>query len=121
MKIFEIADISDNETTTANSQKLAAVSMFLGSRAGDEAAKKQISQDAFIEIAKSMGVNVTPQNLGDLINQEPLSNILEPLDPNSGVIRFKGNDEPADAAMSVDQSRAIVDQNAKAAMRRGMK
>jgi hypothetical protein len=56
--------------------------MFLSSRAGDESAKKEISQSAFIDIAKSMGVNVTPQNLGDLINQEPLSNILEQLDPN---------------------------------------
>jgi len=121
MKIFEVADDTGNKTTDANSQKLAAISMFLGSRAGDQAAKKQISQDAFMDIAKSMGINVTSQNLGDLINQEPLRNILEPLDPNSGIIRFKGNDEPADTAMSVDQAQDIVDQNAKKAMRRGMK
>ena len=117
MKIFEV----EEDPAAANSKKLAAISMFLSSRAGDEAAKKEISQDAFIDIAKSMGVNVTAQNLGDLINQEPLKNILEPLDPNSGVVRFLGNDEPADSAMAVDQARDIVDQNAKAAMRRGMK
>ena len=117
MKIFEV----EEDPAAANGKKLAAISMFLSSRAGDEAAKKEISQAAFIDIAKSMGVNVTPQNLGDLINQEPLSNILEPLDPNSGVVRFLGNDEPADGAMAVDQARDIVDQNAKKAMRRGMK
>jgi hypothetical protein len=117
MKIREFA----KDPAAANAKKLAAISMFLSSRAGDESAKKEISQSAFIDIAKSMGVNVTPQNLGDLINQEPLSNILEPLDPNSGVVRFLGNEEPSNGAMSVDQSRAIVDQNAKAAMRRGMK
>ena len=117
MKIFEV----EEDPAAANGKKLAAISMFLSSRAGDEAAKKEISQDAFIDIAKSMGINVTAQNLGDLINQEPLSNILEPLDPNSGVVRFLGNDEPADGAMAVDLARDIVDQNAKKAMRRGMK
>ena len=117
MKIFEV----EEDPAAANGKKLAAISMFLSSRAGDEAAKKEISQAAFIDIAKSMGVNVTAQNLGDLINQEPLSNILEPLDPNSGVVRFLGNDEPADGAMAVDLARDIVDQNAKKAMRRGMK
>jgi len=97
--------------------KLAALSMFLSGRADDETATKQISQDAFIDLAKSLGVNVTPDNLGDLISQEPLSNILEPLDPNSGVVRFKGDTE-AETGMSVDQARAVVDSNAKAALKR---
>jgi hypothetical protein len=117
MKIFEV----EEDPAAANGKKLAAISMFLSSRAGDEAAKKEISQDAFIDIAKSMGVNVTSQNLGDLISQEPLSNILEPLDPNSGVVRFLGNEDPATTNMSVDQAQNVVNQNAKAAMRRGMK
>jgi len=97
--------------------KLAALSKFLSGRADDESAHKQISQDAFIQAAKSLGVNVTPDNLGDLISQEPLSNILEPLEPNSGVVRFKGDTE-ATTGMSVDQARAVVDSNAKAALKR---
>ena len=100
-----------------DSGKLVALSKFLSGRADDESANKQISQDAFIEAAKSLGVNVTPDNLGDLISQEPLSNILEPLEPNSGVVRFKGNTE-ATTGMSVDQARAVVDSNAKSAMKR---
>jgi hypothetical protein len=97
--------------------KLVALSMFLSGRAVDESATKQISQDAFIDLAKSLGVNVTLDNLGELIGQEPLSNILEPLDPNSGVVRFKGDTE-ANTGMSVDQARAVVDSNAKAALKR---
>jgi hypothetical protein len=103
-----------------DSMRLVALSEFLSDRAEDQSAKKQISQDAFVELAKSLGVNVTKENLGDLISREPLKNVLEPLDPNSGVVRFKGNTE-AEIGMSVDQAQDIVDQNAKKAMRRGMK
>lgn len=111
MRIFEVAD--------PNGQKLMALSQFLSGRSNDESAKKQISQEAFIDLAKSLGVNVAPQNLGELIAKAPLSNILEPLDPNSGVIRFKGNTE-AETGMSVDQARAVVDSNAKSALKRRM-
>jgi hypothetical protein len=109
MLIREVAD--------PNTQRLAALSQFLLGRSEDETAKKQISQTAFIDLAKSLGVNVTADNLGDLISQEPLSNILEPLEPNSNVVRFKGDTEAA-TGMSVDQARAVVDSNAKAAMKR---
>ena len=105
------------EVTDPNTRKLAALSQFLLGRSEDESARKQISQDAFIEAAKSLGVNVTSENLGDLISTEPLKNILEPLEPNSGVVRFKGDTE-AQTGMSVDQARAVVDSNAKAAMKR---
>ena len=100
-----------------DASKLVALSMFLSGRAVDESATKQISQDAFIDLAKSLGVNVTAGNLGELISQEPLKNILEPLEPNSGVVRFKGDTE-ATTGMSVDQARAVVDSNAKAALKR---
>jgi hypothetical protein len=109
MLIREVAD--------PNTQRLAALSQFLLGRSQDETAKKQISQTAFIDLAKSLGVNVTADNLGDLIGQEPLNNILEPLEPNSGVVRFKGDTEAA-TGMSVDQARAVVDSNAKAALKR---
>jgi hypothetical protein len=109
MLIREVADV--------DSQKLAALSQFLLGRSTDENAKKQISQSAFISLAHSLGVNVTSNTLGELIAQEPLNNILEPLDPNSGVIRFKGDTE-AQTGMSVDQARAVVDSNAKAALKR---
>ena len=109
MRIFEVAD--------PNSQKLMALSQFLSGRSDDESARKQISQQAFIDLAKSLGVNVTTENLGELIGQPPLSNILDPLDPQSGVVSFKGNTEAA-TGMSVDQAQAVVNSNAKAALKR---
>lgn len=104
----------------ADAKKLMALVTLLSDRAEDEAAKKQISQDAFIDVARSVGVNVTKENLGELISQAPLKNVLEPLDPNSGIVRFKGDTEET-TGMSVDRARDVVDRNAKAAMRRGMK
>ena len=107
------------EFASPDSQKLLALSQFLSGRADDTTAKKEISQAAFIDLARSLGVNIDPLTLGDLINQEPLSNVLEPLEPNSGVVRFKGNTE-AETGMSVDQARAVVDSNAKSALNRRM-
>ena len=109
MRIFEVAD--------PVAKKLMALSQFLSDRADDESAKKQISQTAFIQAAKSLGVNVTPDNLGDLIARPPLSNLLEPLQPNSKIISFTGDTETA-TGLSVDQARAVVDSNAKSAMKR---
>ena len=98
-------------------EKLLALTTFLKDRAQDENAQAQISQDAFIQAAKSLGINVTPDNLNNMIQQAPLKNVLEPLEPGSNVIRFKGNTE-GQTGMSVDQARAVVDANAKQAMKR---
>ena len=111
MKIFEVANV--------DSQKLLALSQFLLGRADDTAAEKQISQAAFIDLAKSLGVNVTPDNLNQLISQAPLKNILEPIEPGTGVVKFKGNIS-SDGGMTVDQAQKVVDTNAKAAMKRRM-
>lgn len=113
MRICEFA----GDKNSGNPAQLLALTTFLKDRAQDENAQAQISQAAFIDLAQSLGVNVTAANLPDMIAQPPLSNVLEPLDPNSGVIRFKGNTEAA-TGMSVDQARAVVDSNAKAALKR---
>ena len=121
-------DLSDDTLTQTdvyefedfNSQKLVALSTWLSDRAKDENARGQISQDAFIKAAKSLGVTVSSANLGEIISKEPLSNMLEPLEPNSGVVRFKGNTETT-TDMDTDQAQDVVDKNAKTAMRRGMK
>jgi len=97
--------------------KLLALATFLKDRAQDENAQAQISQDAFIEAARSLDITITPESLAELISKDPLKNVLEPLEPNSGVVRFKGNTEEV-TGMSVDQARAVVDSNAKAAMKR---
>jgi hypothetical protein len=108
-----------NDNSVQSQEKLLALSTFLKDRAKDENAQAQISQDAFIEAAKSLDINITKETLAELISQAPLKNILEPLEPNSNVVRFKGNTE-TDTGMTVDQARAVVDSNAKSAMKRRM-
>lgn len=111
MRISEVAD--------PDSARLLALTQFLSGRANDEEARKEISQAAFIDLARSLGVNVTPDNLNRMINQEPLKNVLEPIEPGSGVIRFRGNTQ-GQAGMTQDQAQKVVDANAKAAMKRRM-
>lgn len=107
------------DNSVKSNEKLLALATFLKDRAQDENAQAQISQDAFIKAAESLDINITPESLADMISKEPLKNVLEPLEPNSGVVRFKGNTE-AETGMSVDQARAVVDANAKQAMKRRM-
>ena len=112
MLIFEV------EEPGIDSGKLMALSQFLAGRASDTDGKKQISTKAFVDLAQSLGVNVTADTLGDLIAKEPLSNVLLPYEPNSNVVKFKGNDEPGEQPMDTDQAEKVVDSNAKAAMKR---
>ena len=107
----------------ANAKKLVALTDFLAGRAEDQNAQKEISKAAFINAAKNLGINLNDQTLAELSNQEPLKNILEPIDPQSDVIRYKGNTENGieGSGMTVDHAQQIVDKNAKAAMRRAMK
>ena len=114
MLIFEV----ENSAPQDDSGKLMALTQFLSGRAGDTDSKKQISTQAFIELAQGLGVNVTTDTLGDLIAREPLSNVLLPYEPNSNVVKFKGNDEPSDVAMDTDQAEKVVNSNAKSAMKR---
>lgn len=104
----------------ANTKKLAALVDFLAGRSEDTNSKKQISKQAFINAAKNIGININEQTLAELVSQEPLKNILEPIEPNSDVIRYKGNEE-VDTVMPVDKAQDIVAKNAKAAMKRDMK
>ena len=83
MLVNEVADQG------ADPNKLVGLVQFLAGRASDTDAQKQISQNTFIELAHSIGINITPATLGDIIAQPPLNGVLEPLDPNSGMITFK--------------------------------
>lgn len=109
MIIREVEDVSKG--------KLLALTQFLVGRAADTTAKKQISTDAFIKLANNLGVTLTPQTLGELASQPPLNNVLEPFEPNSGLVRFKGNYETSNE-MPTDKAEEIVDRNAKAALKR---
>ncbi len=115
MRIDEVASDAG-----ADPNQLVGLVQFLSGRATDTDAQKQISQDAFIKMAQSLGINLTPDTLGDIISQPPLNGVLEPLDPNSNMISFKGADI-GPAKMSVPQAQQVVNKMAKSAMKRGMK
>jgi hypothetical protein len=108
-----------NDSSVPGQEKLLALATFLKDRARDEDARAQISQDAFIKAAESLDISVTSDSLADMLSKDPLKNVFEPMEPGSNVLRFKGNTE-AQTGMSVDQARAVVDANAKQAMKRRM-
>jgi len=114
MKIFEV-DSSMGMAPPPNPAQLSGLVQFLNGRANDTNAKKEISQDAFIKLANDLDINVTPQNLADIVSQEPLSNLLEPMDPNTKILAFKGAGTP-DVAMPVNKAQDIVASAAKSAM-----
>ena len=114
MKIFEV---DAGLAPTPNPAQLAGLVQFLDGRANDTNARKEISQDAFIKLANDLDINITPQNLADVVSQEPLSNLLEPMDPNTGVFMFKGAGQPY-VAMPVNKAQDIVASAAKSAMKK---
>ena len=116
MKIFEV-DSSMGMAVAPNPAQLSGLVQFLNGRANDTNAKKEISQDAFIKLANDLDINITPQNLADVVSQEPLRNLLEPMDPNTGMLMFKGAGQP-DVAMPVNKAQDIVASAAKSAMNR---
>jgi hypothetical protein len=114
MRIFEV---DDSASATPSPNQLMGLVSFLAGRSDDTNARKEISQDAFVSLAQGLNININRQNLGDLIAQPLLSNMLEPLDPNSGVITFKGGEE-TDPAMPVNRAQDIVAAAAKSAMKK---
>lgn len=116
MKIREVQLREDDESTPKPDQLMGLVS-FLAGRAEDTGGKKQISKQAFVNLANTLGITISPQNLDELSNQPPLSNLLEPVDPNSDVVVFKGG-EPADVNMPVDRAQDVVAKAAKSAAKR---
>ena len=113
MRIFEVDSVA---TTQPGSDQLLGLVEFLSGRAEDTNATKQISQQAFLNMAQQLGISVTRDNLPQLTTKPPLSNILEPLQPDSNdPIVFKGG-EPSGLTMPVTKAQDIVAAAAKKAM-----
>ena len=63
-----------------------------------------------------MQIDLTPEMLQDMAGRPPLDAVFLPIEPNSGVIKFKGNDsEPV--PMPVNKAQDIVAAAAKRAMK----
>lgn len=109
-----------NEVADPTNTRLLGLAEFLADRSVDTNSKKQISVAAFINLARNMGITITPEMLVDLADQAPLNSVLEPIEPGSNVIKFKGS-EPTDVAMPVNKAQDVVASAAKSAMKRGLK
>ena len=103
-----------NEVADSSAMKLFGLAEFLTGRANDSSSAKQISTNAFIKLANDIGVSLTAQSLQDMVQRPPLSNIIEPIAPNSTVIKFKGNTSD-DVAMPVNKAQDVVASAAKRA------
>jgi len=102
------------ETSSANTEELAALSQFLLARADDTGAQKKISVPAFLKLAADMGISMTRDQLIAQADQPPLNNLISNIEGNE--ISFKGDETVDDATMSVDQARATVNQMSKRAL-----
>ena len=107
MKLIEF------EVNSANTQKLAALSQFLLSRAQDTDAEKKISIAAFVDLAKNVGVSLNDAQLRNLVQQAPLKELIA--DVTDTEVIFKGAVEGA-PNMTVDQARETVNTMARRAL-----
>jgi hypothetical protein len=105
------------EVSSVNTEKLTALGQFLLSRTKDTNAKKTMPVSSFLDLANNMGIALTDDQLRNIVQQPPLSEIIANIegDADTGTITFKGADEVA-PNMSVDQARDTVDSMAKRAL-----
>jgi len=114
--------ITEVTSPQIDTSKLMAVSQLLLDRAADTDANKTFDLKSFINLANSMGISLTGSQLKDQSLLPPLSNVIDnieidPADPESGTIYFKGSEvkTPDAKTMSVDQARDTVNKMAKRA------
>jgi esterase/lipase superfamily enzyme len=113
--------IAEVQIPPIDSGKLAALSQFMLGRAQDTDAKKTISIQTFLNLAHSMGISLTADQLRTLIQQPPLNNLIANVvgDDATGTVVLRGAEAVTDT-MTVDQARATVDSMAKRAAKKGL-
>lgn len=116
---MRINEVDTSRSALPDAETLLGLVTFLNGRAVDTGAKKQISQDAFINLAQSLGVSITKQSLPELTSRPPLSDLLEPVsaDPNAPIV-YKGGKPEQEPTMPVDKAQDVVAKAAKSAMKR---
>ena len=112
MRIDEVNSGSSDGTAA----RLLGLAEFLMGRAKDTAGQKQISIQTFLNLAKNMQIDLTPETLQNMASQPPLDGVFMPIEPNSGMIKFKGNDS-GPVPMPVNQAQDIVAAAAKRALK----
>lgn len=96
--------------------RLMALAQFALGRAEDTSAKMQMPVTAFIQRARSMGIDITPDTLQSLVSQSPLNGIFNPMAPDAADLTFKGGNKPGPVKMPVNQAQDIVAKAAQSAL-----
>jgi len=112
MRIDEVGNGRSDDTAA----RLLGLAEFLLGRARDTGGQKQISIQTFLNLAHNMQIDLTPETLQNMAGQAPLSGVFMPIEPNSGMIKFKGNDS-GPVPMPVNQAQDIVAAAAKRALK----
>lgn len=109
-----------DQAPTAEPNKLLGLVALLTGRNKDTGSTKGIKKSTFISLAQQLGMNVTDQNLPDLLQREPLSNVFEPpgFEGKGDWLIIKGEQSDDMPDMPVDRARDIVGKAAKSAMKR---
>jgi hypothetical protein len=102
------------EVTDVDNEKLIALGQYLIGRADDTGAKKAITIDAFVNMAQSMGLNLSKENIRDLAEKPPLNNVIVNITDDEVI--FTGANSASADTMTVDQAEKTVEKMAKRAM-----
>ena len=98
--------------------RLMALAQFAAGRAEDTSAKLQMPVAAFIQRAQSLGIDIDPDTLQNLVGQPPLNGIFNPMSPDATELTFKGGDKPGPVTMPVNQAQDIVANAAQSALKK---
>jgi hypothetical protein len=112
MRIDEVGNGRSDDTAA----RLLGLAEFLLGRAKDTGGQKQISMQTFLNLAHNMQIDLTPDTLQNMASRAPLDGVFMPIEPNSGVIKFKGN-ESGPIPMPVNKAQDVVAAAAKRAMK----
>jgi hypothetical protein len=104
--------------------QLMALARFFAERARDQAVEPRISRAAFINMAAGLGISITPDQLKDMSQREPLKSMIQNVtgddQGHQGEVIFRGStaDSESDqdqAEMTPDQAQQTVDAMSKRA------
>lgn len=123
--------ISEVAGAAAQAPRLMALAKFFAEQAQDQAVEPRIDRATFIKIAGRLGISITPRQLKDMIQQEPLNGAIQDVtgddhDPTgTGEVIFRGAEpdsgsDQAAPGMMPDQARATVDAMSKRAALKGV-
>ena len=94
------------EVSQPDAARIMGLVEFLVGRAEDENAEKKISTQAFLNMAKNMGMPMSLSTLIDISQRPPLNNIIKSM--NQDEILFKGYEQEPEAAMEPDEAEKTV-------------